>query len=72
MVDYNLPGVSGVELTEQLRISGQMIPILLISGVPDKDAVIRTLQHPRTDFLSKPFDIRELLSTAERLFASME
>jgi DNA-binding response OmpR family regulator len=70
ILDYHLPGVSGVDLAQKLRQMGMNTPILLLSGAPDTDAVIRAVEHSRIEFLGKPFHIRELMTAVQRVIAS--
>jgi len=67
--DYCLEGMSGVEFLEQIRAKGDLTPVLLLSGAPDKAAVIRASCHPNVDFFGKPFQIADLVGAVERLGA---
>jgi CheY-like chemotaxis protein len=67
--DYRLQGMDGVEFLEKLRGQGNQTPILLLSGAPDKAAVIRAACHPNVDFFGKPFQMSDLMGAVERLAA---
>jgi DNA-binding response OmpR family regulator len=67
LIEYLLPGVNGGELCEQLkadeRFSG--LPVILYSAYPQ---ILWSVSDYRCDeFISKPFDVNELLLTIERL-----
>src|SRR6185369_17262840 len=68
ILDIMLPGMSGYSVCEALRNQGSDVPILILSA--------RTLSEDRTrgfdvganQYLSKPFDLDELLSRIKNLF----
>lgn len=68
--DYQLEGMDGVEFLEQLRRSGNRTPVMMLSGAPDRQGVIRATRHERVDFFPKPFQIMELTNAMERLMAA--
>jgi len=65
--DYRMEGMDGVAFVEQLRATGNRTPVLMLSGAPDKMAVIRAARQPAVDFFPKPFEVRQLVSAMERL-----
>jgi CheY-like chemotaxis protein len=69
LADYRLEGMTGVEFLERLRAQGNQTPVLMLSGSPDKDGVIRATQQPKADFYAKPFRVAELTVAMERLAA---
>lgn len=60
VLDVMMPGESGVELTSALRKTHD-IPILMLTALSETDARINGLEAGADDYLSKPFDPRELL-----------
>lgn len=65
--DYRLNGMDGVAFVEKLRATGNSTPVLVLSGAPDKMAVIRAAGQSRVDFFPKPFQVHELVGAMERL-----
>jgi two-component system response regulator FlrC len=65
--DYRLEGMDGVQFLEQLRGQGNQTPVLLLSGAPEKAAVIRANRQGKVDFFGKPFQMSELVGAVERL-----
>lgn len=65
--DYRLEGMDGISFVEKLRSTGNDTPVLMLSGAPDKLAVIRAAGHRAVDFFPKPFEIHTLLGAMERL-----
>ena len=68
--DYRLPGVDGVTFLETLRSEGDLTPVVMLSGSPDKGGVIRAKNLPNVEFLGKPFKTAELMATLEKLLAN--
>jgi DNA-binding NtrC family response regulator len=68
--DYRMEGMDGVAFVEQLRAAGNRTPVLMLSGAPDKMAVIRAARQPAVDFFPKPFEMQELVGAMERLAAA--
>jgi len=60
VLDLQLPGSSGLELQQQL-LMGDAPPIVFISGHGDIPSSVRAIKAGAIEFLSKPFDERELL-----------
>ncbi len=68
--DYRLEGMDGVQFVERLRETGNQTPVVMLSGAPDKQGVIRATRHQHVDFFPKPFCLGELNGTMERLLAA--
>lgn len=61
IADVRMPGMTGLELQEQLNATGASVPIVFISAHDDKDARARGLRAGAIDFLQKPFSEESLL-----------
>jgi FixJ family two-component response regulator len=59
ILDIRLPGLSGFELYERLRLSGCLLPIVFITGDPVWRDDVRLPDVPR---LAKPFDDDRLIA----------
>ena len=67
ILDVMIPGKDGFEVCRELRKAGKRMPILMLTA---KDAVedrIRGLDHGADDYLTKPFEFRELLARMRAL-----
>jgi two-component system copper resistance phosphate regulon response regulator CusR len=67
LLDVMIPGKDGFEVCRELRKSGKRMPILMLTA---KDAVedrIQGLDHGADDYLTKPFEFRELLARMRAL-----
>jgi two-component system phosphate regulon response regulator OmpR len=60
IVDVMLPGESGLEFTRYVRTADQ-IPILMLTAMGETEARIDGLEAGADDYLSKPFEPRELV-----------
>ncbi|MEP6619436.1 MAG: sigma-54 dependent transcriptional regulator [bacterium] len=56
VLDIRMPGIDGLGLVEALRLWGDHIPVLMISGYGTVDAAVRALQLGADDFLTKPVE----------------
>jgi FixJ family two-component response regulator len=58
--DLQMPGMSGIELLEQLRRDGSQLPVILMTAFPEAALRKRAFQGGASCFLSKPFEANEL------------
>ena len=59
--DINVPKINGLELLEQLRISGDNTPSIFLTSYKDKDTLQQAFLNGCDDYLKKPADLDELL-----------
>jgi len=63
--DVRMPGMSGLELQEQLLARKAPLPIVFITGHGDVPMAVTTMKKGAIDFLEKPFnegDLREIVA----------
>jgi DNA-binding response OmpR family regulator len=60
VLDWSLPGKSGIDVCKQFRHEGGHTPILFLTGKTDIDSREEGLDGGADDYLVKPFDAREL------------
>ena len=60
--DIILPKLNGIELCRQITNFQFNVPILLLSALDTKDDVVGGLEAGADDYLTKPFDFRELVA----------
>ena len=65
VLDVSLPGMSGLELQEQLRTAGRATPIIVITAMHDPDVSERAERNGCAAFFLKPVDGNELIATIE-------
>lgn len=61
ILDLNLPGIDGVEVCETLREEGNQTPILMLTSRSQMSDKIEGLETGADDYLTKPFNFKELL-----------
>ena len=61
VLDIMMPGETGLALTQSLRDDNRNVPILMLSALADTDDRIAGLATGSDDYLTKPFEPRELL-----------
>jgi FixJ family two-component response regulator len=66
VLDIRMPGMSGLELQQQLNLRGAMIPVVFISGHGDIPMAVEAMQHGAFDFLQKPFRDQDLIDRVQR------
>ena len=66
VLDVMMPGESGLELTRALRADGR-IPVLLLTTMAEPEDRINGLEQGADDYLSKPFEPRELVLRVRNL-----
>ena len=66
VLDVMMPGESGLELTRALRADGR-IPVLLLTAMAEPEDRINGLEQGADDYLSKPFEPRELVLRVRNL-----
>jgi two-component system, OmpR family, alkaline phosphatase synthesis response regulator PhoP len=67
VLDLMLPGMSGYAVCEELRRRGSDVPILILSARTLTEDRIRGFDVGANQYLSKPFDLDELLSRVKNL-----
>lgn len=66
VLDIRMPGMSGLELQEELNRRGAIIPVIFISGHGDIPMAVEAMQRGAFDFLQKPFRDQELIDRVQR------
>jgi FixJ family two-component response regulator len=61
VTDVRMPGMSGLELQEELRQQGIDLPIIFISSYPEVPSVVRAMRGGALDFFQKPFSTQRVL-----------
>jgi len=56
LLDIRMPGMSGLELLEELKKRNMTIPVIFITGHGDISMAVQAMMAGATDFIEKPFD----------------
>src|SRR5215471_17601803 len=66
VLDVNLPGLSGLDLQQELAKLGVQIPVIFITGHGDIPMSVRAMKAGAIEFLTKPFRDEDLLDAVEQ------
>jgi FixJ family two-component response regulator len=61
VTDVRMPGMSGLDLQDELRKRQIDLPIIFISSYPEVPSVVRAMRGGALDFFQKPFSTQQLL-----------
>jgi two-component system, OmpR family, response regulator QseB len=61
ILDLGLPGKDGLQILEELRGQGEVLPIIILSGRDDIQTKVAGFEAGADDYLTKPFSFEELL-----------
>lgn len=66
VLDVRMPGMSGLELQEELNRRGAIVPVIFITGHGDIPMAVEAMQHGAFDFLQKPFRDQDLIDRIQK------
>lgn len=67
LLDLMLPHMDGMQLLQRIRKAGQRTPVLVVTARDDKESIVALLNAGADDYLTKPFDLGELLARTKAL-----
>ncbi len=67
LLDLMLPKLDGLEILKRLRQGGSHTPVLVLTARDEKESVVNLLNAGADDYLTKPFDLGELLARTKAL-----
>jgi two-component system, OmpR family, manganese sensing response regulator len=67
ILDWMLPGKTGLEICQELRSEGKTTPVLFLTAKDTLDDRVQGLDVGADDYLMKPFELRELLARVRAL-----
>lgn len=67
LLDLMIPKVSGMQVLQQLRYRSDETPILILTAINDSKTTIELLNLGADDYLTKPFDLGELIARSRAL-----
>ena len=67
LLDINMPGMSGFEVCKTIRSDPKMnkLPIIFLSAESDRESILKGFEMGGQDYITKPFDSRELIVRAK-------
>ena len=70
VLDWHLPGMDGPDVCKNYRLSGGLTPILMLTGRDGAAAKVAGLEAGASDFLAKPFHLKDLSARLTRLLTA--
>ncbi len=70
VTDLQMPGVDGLQLTEEIRARFPRIPVILMTGHGSEDIAIQALQRGAASYVAKRSLARELVSTLHQVLSA--
>ena len=69
VLDVRMPGMSGLELQEQLHERGNRLPVIIVTAYGDVPMAVRTMKSGAVHFFEKPVSDQVLLDQIQRALA---
>jgi two-component system response regulator AtoC len=70
LLDLRMPGLDGFEVLAKYRSEGGTAPVIALSAMDEKDAVVKAMRLGASDYLVKPIEPEELREAIERCSAA--
>lgn len=64
--DIRMPGMNGIELLEQLKQYSPELPVIIMTAYSDLDHAVSAFREGAFEYISKPFDIDEMVTLVNR------
>ena len=64
--DIRMPGMDGIRLLEEIKQRSARVPVIVMTAYSDVERAVSAFQGGAYEFLSKPFDVDELLGLVRR------
>jgi CheY-like chemotaxis protein len=68
LLDVMMPKMDGLEMLSRLRAHNNDLHVIVMTALSAPEAVISALRDQASDFLTKPFDLPQLLSSVKAVF----
>jgi RNA polymerase sigma factor (sigma-70 family) len=62
ILDLNMPGMSGLDVQQNLKTAGVGMPVIFLSGRADIANAVRAVKEGAIDFVEKPFDYKQVVA----------
>ncbi|MDP2058994.1 MAG: response regulator transcription factor [Flavobacteriaceae bacterium] len=72
LLDWMLPGMSGIEICRRIRLENKRIPIIFLTSKDTVDDAVFGLETGANDYIRKPFSFEELLARIRVLMRKNE
>jgi len=72
LLDWMLPGLSGIEICRSIRKENSVVPIIFLTAKDTVDEAVFALEAGANDYIRKPFSFKELLARIRVLMRKNE
>jgi len=69
LLDIKMPKVDGFEVLKFIKKTSPAVKVIMLTGFADLKNAIESKKHGAEDFVSKPYDLVDLLTTIERVLS---
>src|SRR5437867_5313032 len=69
LLDIKMPKVDGFEVLKFIKKTSPTVKVIMLTGFADLKNAIESKKHGAEDFVSKPYDLVDLLTTIERVLS---
>jgi two-component system, OmpR family, alkaline phosphatase synthesis response regulator PhoP len=69
IMDIMIPEIDGISVTQNIRLTNNEVPILILSAKNSSADRVLGLKKGADDYLTKPFDLEELLLRVQKLIS---
>jgi len=69
ILDFEMPGLNGLQVLERLHARGETIPVIFFSGCNDVKIGVAAVKQGAFDFLTKPFGLNVLYERVDAALA---
>ena len=71
LLDLRMPDIDGFEVLRRYRAKGGLAPVIALSAMDEKEAVVRAMKLGASDYLVKPLELAELKEALDRCTAEI-
>ncbi len=65
-LDLRMPGISGIEVLKKIKKICSDVEVIIVTGFGTLTNAVEAIRHGAVDFISKPFNVAEILSIISR------
>lgn len=69
ILDWQLPGMNGIDVLKSYRGEGGKMPVLMLTGRTEPKEIQALMAAGATDYMAKPFNLKDLSLRVEQIVA---
>ena len=69
LLDILMPGMDGFSVLKEIKRLPKHPRVIMLTGVNDISAALASLKHGANDYVTKPYDLKDLVSCINRVLA---